>query len=116
MTDPPDAAILHRAAATATLDARAAWEEARDTPDEERTRAAFRRCVLAERLVRRAADTLPDGDERDQMIEDADRIEAAGDDLAARLARIVEDDRGSQPGVAKRAIAAIDRLLGRRQS
>jgi hypothetical protein len=91
MIGPPSPAVLRRAAATATLDARTAWTEACDNPDEEHTRAAFRQCVLADRIVRRAADTLQDGDERRRMIEDADRIKAAAGDLKARLARIVED-------------------------
>lgn len=101
MTDSPNAEIERRAAAMATLDARAAWKAARVTPDEERTRAAFRQCVLAARLVRRAADTLPDGDERDQMIRDAERIEPAADDLKARLAHIIEDgpDPGKRPPI-----------------
>lgn len=103
----------------ATDDARAAWKEACASPDEEHTRAAFRQCVLAARIVRRAADALSDGDERRGMVRDAGRIEAAADELNALLARIVEDGqpegaRPLAPDVVKRAVAAIDRLLGRR--
>jgi hypothetical protein len=76
----------------ATLDARAAWKEARAHPDEKRTRAAFRQCVLAARMMRRAAGTLAaGGDRRRRMTADAERIKAAADDLKARLVRIVED-------------------------
>lgn len=72
-------------------DAREAWKEARAHPDEKRTRAAFRLCVLAARIIHRAADTLPSGAERRRrMTADAARIEVAANDLKARLARIVE--------------------------
>jgi hypothetical protein len=87
----PSAQAMQRAAATATLDARAAWKMAGSSPDETNVRAAFRQCVLAARIVRRAADAEPtDDDERRRMIEGAERIETAADDLKARLARIVE--------------------------
>lgn len=91
MPDSPSAEVLRRAASAATRDARVAWSEARAAPDEGHTRSAFRLCVLAARLLRQAADTLPDGAEFDRAIEDAVRIESAANELKAKLARIVED-------------------------
>lgn len=94
MAEPSDL-VQRRAAEAATRDARAAWKEARATPDEERTRAAFRACVLAARLTRRAADTYPDGDERDRMIDGARQIEAAAAELRTQLGKLVEGDDAS---------------------
>lgn len=102
MTAPPSAAIVRRAAATAILDARAAWKEARATPDEERVRDAFRRCVLAARLVRRAAGMLRGVAQR-RWVKSAELIEATANDLKVQLARIVEGDGEVQiPGDAER--------------
>lgn len=75
----------------AILDARAAWKEARATPDETHIREAFRRCVLAARIVRRVAATLPPGDGQRRMIDEAERIAVTAAGLRTRLARIVVD-------------------------
>lgn len=96
MTEPSES-IQRRAAEAATRDARAAWKEARASPNEERARAAFRACVLAARLTRRAADTYPDGDERDRMIDGARQIEASAAELQAQLAKLVEGAAAGSP-------------------
>lgn len=81
------AAILRKVAHTAVEDARAAWKLARKRPNEKRTRAAFRSCVFAARALRRSADTLPR--DREQMIEEAERLDAAAEELKAKLVRLV---------------------------
>ncbi len=91
------AAILRKVAVRALEDARVAWTKARKTPGERLTRAAFRACVFAARALRKAADVLPL--EAEQMLEEAARIDTAGLELKAKLARIVV---GADPGPARR--------------
>ncbi len=91
------AAILRKVALRAVEDARAAWKKARKTPGERLTRSAFRACVFAARALRQAAEVHPL--EAAPMLEEAERIDAAGTKLKAQLARIVE---GADPGPARR--------------
>lgn len=88
LSEQAHAAVLRRVATTAIADARAAWRRAREHPDEKHTREAFRLCVFAARSLRTAAHVLPR--DRRAMLAEAKKLEAAADDLKARLVRIVE--------------------------
>lgn len=83
------AVILRNVAMKAIEDARAAWIAARDEPSEEHVRDAYRRCLLAARCSRKAADVMPPRRAL-QLLEEAHRLDVVTKDLSAQLARIVE--------------------------
>lgn len=90
------AAILRKIAAQAVMDARATWKRWRESPDERSTRSAFRACVFAALALRQAAGDRPHHTGRvidppgdaPQMLEEAERIEAAAAGLKAQLVKL----------------------------
>lgn len=89
----PTVAVLRGATSRAVLDARRAWKRARDAPTEKNVKAAFVRCVLAVRLLRKAAKVSPE--DGDRMLEMAQQTEVEADKLKARL---VQFGLGADPG------------------
>lgn len=85
------ALIARNAAMRAVEDARAAWLLARDAPSEDSVRDAFRRCVLAARMCRKAADVMPPHRGL-QMLEEAQRLDKSAASLSAQLVQLVEGD------------------------
>jgi hypothetical protein len=81
--------ILRRVAAHTLRLARAAWKGAIAEPDEKHTREAFRSCVLASKALRSAARATPKEEAR-RMLSEAKRLDAAAEEMKARLVRVVE--------------------------
>lgn len=90
-----NAVILRRAASTAVTDARAAWKKARAAPTEKHMRAAFRLCVFAAQALRKAAKAMPH--DAPQMIEEAQRLDAAAIGLASGIVQIKTETEHNPP-------------------
>lgn len=88
MTNPR---ILRAAAARALADAREAWKKARASPDDRTVRNAMRACLLAGRMLRRAANVVPG--ESPAMLQEAERLDAAAAKLRTELVTILETRR-----------------------
>ncbi len=83
--------ILRSAAARALDDARTAWKKARGSPTDGTVRSAMRSCVLASRVLRRAAPVTPG--ESAAMLAAAERADAAASTLLDQLVELVETRR-----------------------
>ena len=93
MSEAPRVEVLDRASRAALFDARAAWLRARDQPNADTVRAAFRQCVLAARLARQTADSDPETS--GWWADNATRIATVAKQLRAQLVRIVEGPRSA---------------------
>jgi hypothetical protein len=83
-------AVLLRVAARAIAEARSAWKRAHGSSDATTLRAAFRACVLAARAARTAAQAYAhDAHEPHRLMVEAQKLDAAAEDLKARLVETV---------------------------
>ena len=85
MTNPR---VLRVAATRALNDARKAWRKARKEHDERTVRDAMRACLLAGRMLRRAASAVPS--EAAAMRLEAERLDSAAAKLRTELVAILE--------------------------
>lgn len=83
--------VLRSAAARALEDARKAWREAASSPSDVTVRDAMRSCLVAGRLLRRAAGAVPG--EAASMREAARRLDVAAAELRDELVKILETRR-----------------------